>query len=440
MKSYQKDTESSQQRKKDADRAKESRPQKKTMKLKPSKATKLGVSREKFRERLLKLKEQAQPLRSKKQESNAKQITQVVVPTKPSSSKAPLASRDSFTNEHLEIFDLSRLGPPPSSAAVQPPKRKIEKITGSETTPSSVEQGTAPLLASRPFIRKLFKSSFQDDKLRLPAVSSCSSNAMATSSTDDKGSSSAGRSVKKQRVSQSSEDTSSLHTSLTHISDASSKSATDDLLGLRSASAAFAPGASAPTPAPASAARSSAVSATVTSASLSHSSAVSASDASASAVRSSVASSSLASVTAISNSVVAKTTDVSAHRIPRRLVHTFPSHSVHSETQTDGPPYSIDRAIAFIRHINDLPLHTTIDDIMTDGCFEDILVPRNTQLNERTVGELTQDPNPEWSRDPDLFYQVSGQTEYNDLMHDYFNGHHPFKKDEVFKNPSTSRK
>ncbi|KAG1218570.1 hypothetical protein G6F68_021560 [Rhizopus microsporus] len=77
---------------------------------------------------------------------------------------------------------------------------------------------------------------------------------------------------------------------------------------------------------------------------------------------------------------------------------------------------------------------------MTDGCFEDILVPRNTQLNERTVGELTQDPNPEWSRDPDLFYQISSQTEYNDLMHDYFNGHHPFKKDEVFKQPSSSRK
>jgi hypothetical protein len=391
------------------------------MKLKPSKATKSSVSREKStRERLLELKEQAQPLRSKKQESNTKQITQVVVPTKPSSNKAPLVSRDSFTNEHLEIFDLTRLGPPPSSAAVQPPKRKIEEITGNEAMPSSMEQDTAPLLASRPFIRKLFKNSLQDDKLRLPAVSSCSSSAMATFSTDDKGSSSAGRSAKKQRVSQSSEDTSSLHTSLTHISDASSKSATDDPLGLRSASAAFASDASAPTAA--------------------RSSAVSVSDASVSAVHSSVASSSLASATAISGSVVAKATDASARRIPRRLVHAFPSRSVHSEAQTDGPPYSIDRAIAFIRHINDLPLHTTIDDIMTDGRFEDILVPRNTQLSERTVGELTQDPNPEWSRDPDLFYQVFGQTEYNDLMHDYFNGHNPFKKDEVFKKPSSSRK
>ncbi|CEI85582.1 hypothetical protein CU097_010961 [Rhizopus azygosporus] len=441
MKSYQKDTESSQQRKKNVDRAKESHPQKKPMKLKPFKATKLSISKEKFtRERLLKLKEQAQPLRNKKQESNTKQITQVVAPTKPSSSKAPLVSRDSFTNEHLEIFDLTRLGPPPSSTAVQPPKRKIEEITGSETTASSMEQSTAPLLASRPFIRKLFKTSLQDDKLRLPAVSSFSNDAITESPTDDKGSSSAKSSAKKQRVSQSSEDTSSLHTSLTHISNASSKSATDDPLGLRSVSAAFAPGAYAPTPAPTSAARSSAVSATVTPAPLSHSPAVSASDASASAVRSSVASSSLASTTTISDSVVAKATDTSARKISRRLVHVFPSRSVHSETQTDGPPYSIDRAIAFIRHINGLPLHTTIDDIMTDGCFEDILVPRNTQLNERTVGELTQDPNPEWSRDPDLFYQISSQTEYNDLMHDYFNGHHPFKKDEVFKQPSSSRK
>ncbi|CEG78837.1 hypothetical protein RMATCC62417_13379 [Rhizopus microsporus] len=437
MKSYQKDTESSQQRKKDADRKKEPHFQKKPMKLKPSKATKLSV----------------QPLRSKRQESNTKQITQAVAPTKPSPNKAPLASRDSITNEHLEIFDLTRLGPPPSSAAAQPSKRKIEEITSSETTSFSMEQGTASLLASRPFIRKLFKSSLQDDKLRLPAISSCSSNAMATSSTDDKGSSSAGRSAKKQRVSQSSEDTSSLHTSFTHISDTSSKSATDDPLGLRSASAAFASGASAP----ASVARSFVASPSGTSASVSHSSAVSASvtsasvtsasaarssavSASASAARSFVASSSLASATAISGSVVAKATDASARKTPRRIVHASSSRSVHSETQTDGPPYSIDRAITFIRHINDLPLHTTIDDIMTDGRFEDILVPRNTQLSERTVGELTQDPNPEWSRDPDLFYQVSGQTEYNDLMHDYFNGHHPFKKDEVFKKPSSSRK
>lgn len=283
------------------------------MKLKPSKATKLSVSREKFtKERLLKLKKQAQPLRSKKQESNTKQITQVVAPTKPSSSKVPLASRDSFTNEHLEIFDLTRLGPPPSSAAVQPPKRKIEEVTGTETTHSSMEQGTAPLLASRPFIRKLFKSSLQDDKLRLPAVSSCSSNAMTTSSTDDKGSSSVGRSAKKLRLSQSSEDTSSLHTSLTHISDASSKPATDDPLGLRSASAASTSGVSVPTAVPVSAARSI------------------------------VASSSLASATAISGSVVAKVTDASARRISKRTVHASPSRSVHSETQTDGPPYSID--------------------------------------------------------------------------------------------------
>ncbi|CEI85572.1 hypothetical protein RMCBS344292_00032 [Rhizopus microsporus] len=379
MKSYQKDTESSQQRKKNVDRAKESHPQKVMNKTRNVQVHSLIALLETTNTEGSQIN-QANCMTFCKQ-GEAKNLhqatTQVEASLKLSLRKFPSVCRDSLKKENLDIFGLTKLIPPSSSAAPQPPKRKIEEIASSD---------------------------------------------MAVSS--------AGRSTKKIRSSKSLEGPSSLHIKFIHGSYILSKSptfafigTTDDILGLCSVSAAFTSGVPASTASLSFVANSSGTSAV-----------------SASAVRSSVASSFLAYTTTISGSVVAKATDTSARKISRRLVHAFPSRSVHSETQTDGPPYSIDRAIAFIRHINDLSLHTTIDDIMTDGCFEDILVPRNTQLNERTVGELTQDPNPEWSRDPDLFYQISSQTEYNDLMHDYFNGHHPFKKDEVFKQPSSSRK
>ncbi|EIE78613.1 hypothetical protein RO3G_03317 [Rhizopus delemar RA 99-880] len=127
-------------------------------------------------------------------------------------------------------------------------------------------------------------------------------------------------------------------------------------------------------------------------------------------------------------------------RISEESFHTSLSHCSQQDTttvkscasQTDRLPVDIDRIVAFINCLNNAPLNTTIEDLIDDGQFNDILIARNPQLSEREVGELTQDAYYDWSLEPNLSNQLESQSQYNNHMHAYFSSQQPFSQSDVF--------
>ncbi|KAG0934695.1 hypothetical protein G6F57_008417 [Rhizopus arrhizus] len=127
-------------------------------------------------------------------------------------------------------------------------------------------------------------------------------------------------------------------------------------------------------------------------------------------------------------------------RISEESFHTSLSHCSQQDTttvkscasQTDRLPVDIDRIVSFINCLNNAPLNTTIEDLIDDGQFNDILIARNPQLSEREVGELTQDAYYDWSLEPNLSNQLESQSQYNNHMHAYFSSQQPFSQSDVF--------